>query len=143
MIRVFVDTSVLFAAAYSSTSYARDLIRHALRAELHIIVTEFILEEAHRNLQKKAPAAIPYFELFIKHLSPEIIDSPSQAELQAVMVYVIEKDAPVIAAAIKSQPDYLATYDRKHLIDPPEVSAQSGLQIVTPDVVVQILRDRK
>ena len=49
------------------------------------------------------------------------------------------KDAPIVAAAIAAQVDYLVTYDRKHLLDPAEVTEKSGLRIVTPHVVVNLL----
>jgi hypothetical protein len=58
-----------------------------------------------------------------------------------VQEYVEPKDAAIIAAAIKAHPDYLATLDRKHLLDPPEVAARSGLTILTPgDVLARIRR---
>ena len=44
-----------------------------------------------------------------------------------------------MAAAIAAKPDYLVTYDRRHLIEPPEVAEQSSLEIVTQDVVVKIV----
>jgi hypothetical protein len=46
------------------------------------------------------------------------------------------KDAPIIAAAILAKPDYLVTFDRKHLIQPPEVAALSGLVIALPEVAL-------
>jgi hypothetical protein len=54
---------------------------------------------------------------------------------------VVAKDAIIVAAALKTRVDYLATFDRKHLIDPPEVSERSGLAIVLPAEIVQVLED--
>jgi len=73
-------------------------------------------------------------------LGLEVVADPSREAVQAAEVYVAQKDAFVIAAAIQSKADYLVTYDRKHLIDPPQVSAQSGLRIITPDLIVQAIR---
>ena len=39
--------------------------------------------------------------------------------------------------------EYLLTFDRKHLINPPEVSEMSGLKILTPGDLLQILRAEK
>jgi hypothetical protein len=36
----------------------------------------------------------------------------------------------------------LATYDRKDLHDPPQVAANSGLRIVTPDVIVAAIKNQ-
>ncbi len=50
-------------------------------------------------------------------------------------------DSSALYAAINSQVDYLVTFDRKHLINPPEVSKNSGLLIVTPGEVVRGMRN--
>jgi len=141
-IRVFFDTSVLFAAAYSSTGAARDLIKLALDDRLQIVVSQDVLEEARRNLLKKAPEKIAVYRQLIELIEPEIAPTPSKEEVQQAEKYVAQKDAPIIAAAIKAQPDYLATYDRKDLLDPPQVAANSGLRIVTPDVIVAVFRNQ-
>jgi len=39
VLRVFVDTSVLFAAVYSATGYARDLVLLAAAGRVHLIVS--------------------------------------------------------------------------------------------------------
>ena len=67
----------------------------------------------------------------------------SKEEVWAVETYVVQKDALIIAAAINAKPDFFVTYDRKHLIDPPEVSENSGLTITTPDVVIEAIQDQK
>jgi len=61
----------------------------------------------------------------------EVTDAASYTEL---------KDAPIVAAARKAHVDYLLTFDRKHLLNPPEVAAQSGLTIVLPEELLKILR---
>jgi predicted nucleic acid-binding protein len=69
--------------------------------------------------------------------SPE----PTKDQVLQVAEYTQAKDAPVIAAAKTANPDFLATYDRKHLIDPPLVAEKSGLRIVTPDAVLAAIRE--
>lgn len=70
----------------------------------------------------------------------EIVPRPTKEDVWAAEAYVVQKDAFIIAAAINSRVDYLATFDRKHLIDPTEVSQSSGLEIVTPGEVLKRLR---
>ena len=55
MLRVFLDSSVLFSAAYSSTGSSRDLIREAIRGNLTLVVSPEVLDETQRNLEQKAP----------------------------------------------------------------------------------------
>ncbi len=69
-----------------------------------------------------------------------VTSDPSKEAVAACEAYVAQKDAPVVAAAISAQPDYLVTFDRRDLLDPPEVAEKLGLKIVTPDVVVAELK---
>jgi putative PIN family toxin of toxin-antitoxin system len=80
-IRVFFDTSVLFAAAYSATGAARDLIKLALDEKLQIIVSEDVLEEVKRNLLKKVPEKIITFQQLIELIEPEITPAPSKDDV--------------------------------------------------------------
>ena len=139
MTRVFVDTSVFFAAFYSTTGAAHDLLQLAVRGKVELVLSSTVLEEVARNLQAKAPQRSVLFEVLMRTLEPEIAPDPSRDELLAVAEYVALKDAPIVAAALAADVDYLVTYDRKHLLDPEEVSEKSGLRIVTPNVVVDLL----
>ena len=132
---VFVDSSVLFAAISSSTGYARDLVRLALRGHVVLYANHYVLREVTANLAEKAPATAIFFEQVLREIAWQMVE-PSAEEVLAAAVYTVLKDAPVVAAAKKAGCDYLVTYDRKHLLNPPEVAQRSGLTIVTPDVVV-------
>jgi len=55
MLRVFVDASVLFAAAYSATGAARDLLWLALEERVQLLVSQDILTETERNISRKVP----------------------------------------------------------------------------------------
>ena len=136
-IRVFFDASVLFAAGYSTSGYARDLIRLAVRGKLQMIVSQDVLDEVGRNMERKAPERVEAYRELLGLIDLEIVPDPANEEVWVVEEYVVQKDAPIVAAAIIAQPDYLVTFDRRHLIDPPEVAAKSGLKIVTPDVIVK------
>lgn len=139
MSKVFLDTSVLFSAVYSQQGAARDLIRIAIQGKVELVVSALVLEETERNIVKKASHKLETYKTFVNTVGFTVIDDPTKEEVAAALVYTVLKDAPIVAAAIKAQPDYLATYDRKDLLDPPQVTAQSGLNIVTPDVVVNAL----
>ena len=138
-IRVFFDASVLFAAGYSTAGYARDLIRLAIRGQLQVIVSQDVLDEVGRNMERKAPERVEAYQELLDLIELEIVPDPAKEAVWAVEAYVVQKDAPIVAAAINAQPDYLVTYDRRHLIEPPEVAEKSGLQIVTPEVVVKTM----
>jgi predicted nucleic acid-binding protein len=137
--RAFIDASVLFAAAYSSTGASREIIRYALRGQVTLIISEFVLEEAERNLASKVPAAVDIFRQLIQAI-PFEVSEPTAEEVRQAEAYTAHKDAPVIAAARRAQTGYLVSLDRRHLVGLPELAARSGLQIVLPEQFLQALR---
>jgi predicted nucleic acid-binding protein len=139
-IRVFLDASVLFSAAYSATGASREILRRALRHEIDIVLSRYVLTEAQRNLEDKAPQAVYAFNTLIDLLPLEMEADPAPSELQAAADYINLKDAPIIAAAVNAQVDYLVTLDQKHFIVDPAVAHRSGLNITTPDQLLAILR---
>ncbi len=134
--RVFLDSSVLIAAAISPKGSARDLIMKALRGELKVIVSDLVIEETQRNIKNKAPKALPALRLFLEALNPEVV-SPTKELVAKVSKTVELKDAPIVAEAISSKADYLVSFDRKHLLQyKAEIKANFKIKVVTPDEIV-------
>jgi predicted nucleic acid-binding protein len=59
MKRLFLDTSVLFAATLSSTGASRKIVRLTLNDELAIFLSDYVLKEMCQALARKAPASLP------------------------------------------------------------------------------------
>jgi uncharacterized protein len=139
MIRVFVDANVLFAAALSLTGASHEILREGIRGSISLVVSDYILREAERNLDKKQPEALPALQALLEALAPDVVN-PTQQQVIAATAYTEAKDAPVIAAAQHARVDYLVTLDRRHLINRPEVAQASGLRIVLPEQLLEELR---
>lgn len=134
--KIFIDSSVLIAAAISTHGSARDLIKKSLRGEVEIIISDLVIEETQRNLENKAPQALPALQLFLESLNPQVV-SPSKSQVLKISKIVDQKDAPIVAGAMKAKADYLLTYDRKHLLTyKKEIKTHFKLKVVTPDEVV-------
>src|SRR5918996_2044386 len=78
--RIFLDSSVLYAAAFSATGPARRLILKGLQGSVTLCISDLVLEETKRNLAKNAPAALPYFTIIADLLSPQAT-RPTKAEI--------------------------------------------------------------
>ncbi len=66
---------------------------------------------------------------------------PSESFVREVARSVEPKDAPIVAAAVQAQADFLATWDRKHLLSQKEqIEAAFPITIVTPDRVLEVIR---
>lgn len=135
--KVFIDSSVLIAAAISPTGSARDLIKSSLNNEFEIIVSDLVLEETKRNLTNKAPQALPALQLFLGVLNPGVVN-PSKSLVLKVSKVVDLKDAPIVAGAFSSQADYLVSFDQKHLLQhKKEIERNFKMKVVTPDELVK------
>jgi predicted nucleic acid-binding protein len=135
-----MDSSALFAAVLSSAGAARELVRLAVNEEIELVFSEDVVIETRRNIERKAPELLASFDRLLGAIDPENVPSPSIKAVRAAEEYVAKKDAFIVAAAIDADVDFVATFDRQHLIDPPEVSLRSGLNIETPGTILNQLR---
>ena len=135
--KVFIDSSVLIAAAISSKGSARDLIIKSLHGEFEIVISDLVIEETQRNLVNKAPKALSALQLFLEALNPEVV-SPTKTLISKTAKVIEAKDAAIVAGAILSKADYLVSYDRKHLLQLKEkIKINFQVRVVTPDELVK------
>lgn len=131
MLRVFIDSSVLFSAAYSNKGHARDLILMAAREEIRLVISLLVMEETRRNLADFAPEALPALERVFDSIDFEIVN-PIKDEVVEAAQLVAPKDAPILAAARVARVDILITLDKKHLLDKPELETYANCPILRP-----------
>jgi predicted nucleic acid-binding protein len=137
--RIFLDSSVLYAAAFSPTGPARRLILKGLAGSVTLTISDLVIEETKRNLTKNAPLALPYFTILADHFS-HFITNPTKAEVLKAARMVHLKDAPIVAAAAKGKAHYLATHDVKHLLSHAQaIEAAYGISVLTPAELLRIL----
>ncbi len=135
---VFLDSSVLIAAAISARGSARDLLSRGLRGDIRLIISPLALHESERNIRTKAPHVLDAFAILAAVLTDRV--TPTQAAVEQAAERVELKDAPIVAAAMAAQAEYLATYDRKHLLaKKAEIGEAFGIIVVTPDEVIAAL----
>ncbi len=137
--RIFLDSSVLYAAAFSATGPARRLILKGLEGSIALAISDLVLEETKRNLTKNAPVALPYFTILTDLFSP-FITNPTKVEILKAAQLVHLKDAPIVAAAAKVKAHYLATHDVKHLLNHAQAIEQAyAIAVLTPANVLHRL----
>ncbi len=138
--RLFFDSSALYAAVYSSSGAARELIRWSLQGKVQLVISQDVLDETQRNIAKKVPEMVEVYTFLVALLPYEIVPDPTTADVRGAERYVAQKDAPIIAAARKVRIDYLVTFDKKHLLRRPELAEYIGAKIITPGELVALLR---
>ena len=109
--RIFLDANILFSAAKTDGALRR-LIR-LLRAKGHECWADgYVLEEARRNLEAKAPEGLQALELIVAGI--KLADAHPADAGPNIPVQLPEKDRPVLAAAVRLGCEALVTGDRSH-----------------------------
>lgn len=105
--RVFLDANVLFSAAYRPNSGLRRLWR--LR-DVELVTSSYAVEEAQRNLETASQRSDLRALLdSCKVIATETVDVVIPPGLS-----LVEKDRPILAAAIASGASHLLTGDVRH-----------------------------
>lgn len=107
MERVFLDANVLFSAAYLESSRLRNLWK--LR-DAELLSSAYAVQEAYINLE--GPEARGRLERLVSALSI-VVEAPEQLALPP-NVFLIEKDRPILLAALNARATHLLTGDTTH-----------------------------
>ncbi|HEX9988018.1 MAG TPA: PIN domain-containing protein [Chloroflexia bacterium] len=117
-IRVFIDTSALFAGVWSAEGGSRLLLKLAEAGAIEILISPQVLTEAEGALRRKAPDGLGLLALLLHYSQVEIVPSPSHnAVAKAQDLTGHAGDAQVLAAALEVQTDYFVTLDRQHFLN--------------------------
>lgn len=141
MTRVFLDTSVILAATFSSKGASREIIRRALQGSIAAVISDFVIEEARRNVASRFADLAEKIDIFFASNNFEVVQA-TFLEVQAAAKYIAAKDAPIVAAAKQAKVDYLVSMDKQHLANievVPIVRKQLGVNIVLPEMLLDIL----
>lgn len=140
--KIFLDSSVLIAGAISESGAAHVLLNLGESKDIVLVVSELVIWESERSMARKSPSNLDDLRSLIRSSNLRIIENPSLREVKANLYLINDpNDVPILLAAIKAKVDYLATHNRKHFLDDPNVSERSGLRIGTPGDVLAWLRD--
>lgn len=134
LLRALIDSSVLMAAVLSETGAAYDLLEAGREGRVALFASLYVLQEVERNLNRKAPRGLAAFWERRDQLA--LVEPP--VDLIVTVARSVElKDAPVVAAALEARADYLATYDRRHLLAHTDlIRQQFQVETVEPAVLM-------
>jgi len=134
--KVFIDSSVLFAAAYSITGFAHDLVLATIPGRVILVLSDYVLDETERNLLASSARAHGAFLRLRATIRYQLSNPPHALVIDTERV-VAGKDAPIIAAAWAAQTTLVATYDRKDLLSKrQEILAAFGITVATPEEIL-------
>lgn len=135
---IFADSSILIAGSASSTGASRVVLTMAEIGLFKLLVSEQVLEECQRNINKKLPKAMPVFNEIIDNTNLEVLPNPSLEKFSAYVDIIEPKDAPILAAALLVKADRLLSLNTKDFTQ--EVAEKTGIIIQTPSEFIQDIR---
>jgi predicted nucleic acid-binding protein len=132
--RVFFDSSVVIAGAFSATGASYILLQLASLTLLEGRISAEVRTEVTRNVTAKLPAALPHLRVL---LDTALVEGAAvaDAQAQAVAAYADPKDQPLLASAVAQNCRYLVTLNERDFWPPPAL-----IGIVRPGALLQMLR---
>lgn len=106
--KIFLDTSVLLAAAGSAQGASRFVIQHAKSHDWQLLSSPYCVEETDRNARKLGPGAPAYWRA---SLLPRLTLVPIELTFDKVLVFPRAKDRPVLLSALGAEAQLLLTLD--------------------------------
>lgn len=108
MDKVFLDANVLFSAAYSEGSRLLELWS---LDNVELITSLFAIEEAKRNISTYNPAGVARFNELTSKMT---IVPGTRTDKLPEGIELVDKDVPILLAAIDSGCAHLLTGDKRH-----------------------------
>ena len=132
-VRVFLDTSVLFAGICSAEGGARMILKLGEAHAVRILVSPHVLQEAENVLRRKAPDLIGLLALLLDRSGAETVSTPLPDTVQECLALVAYPgDALVLAAAKMTRADYFVTLDREHFLKNEALKQAMPFPVGTP-----------
>jgi predicted nucleic acid-binding protein len=140
-LRIFLDTSVIFAAILSPTGGARELFLLAEAGILTLIVGPTVLMEAEEVVRRKAPGVLSTLAQLLAVSGVETSGRPSSSQIKSARAHVqYVPDARVLAEAIYAHSDWFVTHDKAHFLKD-RAKIHLSFEIGTPGDVIQKFKD--
>jgi predicted nucleic acid-binding protein len=118
--RVFLDTSVLFAAVWSESGGSRLILKLGEAGAVALWVGPTVLQEAEAVLRRKSPESRPHMALLLDRAQVQVgTEAGTEALAQARSTVDHLPDARVLAEAVEIGVNYFVSLDQKHLVGNP------------------------
>lgn len=140
-LRVFLDTSVVFAAVLSSSGGSRKLFLLAEAGVLKLVVGPTVLQECDEVVRRKVPGSLSKLAQLLAAAQTETAARASKRQIKTAQSYVrYIPDAHVLAEAIQTKPDWFVTHDKEHFLKRRNI-IKLPFEIGTPGDLIQKFKD--
>jgi predicted nucleic acid-binding protein len=135
-LRLYLDADVLFAGAArsSETAASYTLLLLGEVGLIEAIVCTQAVEEAGRNLAKKAPVVVPTFRRIVER-SVRVVPDPPPAAVTACTGLADPKDLPHLVAALENGCRWLVSFNERDF-----QPGHPDVTVVAPGQMIRRLR---
>lgn len=131
--RVFVDTSVLFAALWSESGGSRLILKLGEAGLILLLASRQVLNEAEAVMKRKAENLLPLFTLLLERSGLEVSPTASSRDVSRLEKTVGHPgDAQIAADAEKASAVCLVTLDKAHLLGNRQLASVMSYRILSP-----------
>jgi predicted nucleic acid-binding protein len=131
-VSVFLDTSALFAAVYSTQGGAFAILDLGQAEMLQIVVSPQVLTEVESAMRRKASEALAALSLALDRSKLQVVAAPTQMVQASQNLLSYLPDALVLAAAWEANVDYFVTLDKQHFLNNTELKQALPFPVGTP-----------
>lgn len=135
-LKVFIDSSVFFAAVLSPSGGSFRIFREAKGRNIYIYVSQYVVDEVERELTERYWDSLDRFRSFFIYFPIVVNANPPLRFTNKYLSLLPPEDAPILSAAVNSGAIYLLTLDKKHFLIPLNKIALP-VKVVTPGDFIQ------
>ena len=138
--KVFVDSDVVISSLLSSDGASRALLQ---QKGIHIFVSNHSVAEIRIVIDRLGIRPESFEELLEQTLSTVTLEDSLEEIRRSKNDYVYDiHDAHIVAGAVYSEADFIATYNRKDY-NHGRIKDDFGILICTPGQLLQFLRSKQ
>lgn len=141
-LRVFADTSVLFAAIDGQgrlrarpPGASLTIFQLGQAKVIDLVVSARVLVEARRVVQAKLAGTLPSLDAFVALSARSVPDAPLECVAAAEECVRDLTDAPILATAAAGECRFLVTLNRRHF-----PQDYNGVTVIEPGELVSVIR---
>jgi uncharacterized protein len=139
--KVFLDTSVIFAAVLSESGGARKLLQLGEAGVIQLMIGPNVLRECEEVVKRKCPDSLPRLAYLLELARIEVTTEPGGKDIKAARSIVsYEPDAYVLAESMGANPDWFITHDKQHFLKK-RVKIELPFRVGTPGDLLQSLEN--
>ena len=141
-VKVFLDTSVLFAAVHSESGGARLIMKLGEAGAVSLWVGPWVLREVDGVLGRKSPKSKGLMALLLDRAGVQVGKEAGEKEVaEALQATGYVPDAQVLAEALAAGADYVVSLNQEHLVGNPKVE-RLPFRVGTPGDFLARYRER-